>query len=87
MGKYGSFPGAKGRVVRKILQRHCGDPLKNSQGRKAGKGSHERYRSPYTGTVITWSFKDSADVDNGIVKKTLVKQLGLSEEEAREALK
>ena len=86
MGKYGPFPGAKGRAVRKILEQHCGDPVK-IRGRKAGKGSHLRYQSPYTGLRITWSPKDSEDVDNGVIKRTLVKQLGLTEEEAREALK
>lgn len=87
LGKYGPFPGAKGRVVRKILQHYCGDPIRNSQGRKAGKGSHLKFKSPRTDSMITFSYKDSDDIQSGILKKMLIKQLGLTEEEAREELK
>lgn len=87
MGKNGPFPGAKGKTVRKIIERHCGSPVTNPRGRKSGKGSHLKFKNPRTGRMIIFSYRDGDDIHSGIVRKFLMQDLQLTEEEARKELK
>lgn len=77
---------AKGKTVRKILERHCGDAITDPRGRRSGKGSHAKFRNPKTGRMIIFSFRDGDDIQSGIVRNFLIKDLRLTEEEARKEL-
>ncbi|WP_209910526.1 type II toxin-antitoxin system HicA family toxin [Paeniglutamicibacter psychrophenolicus] len=51
-----------------------------------GKGSHDVMSC--TGRPnITWAFHASKEVTGGLVKKVLMKEIGLTREEAKEALR
>ena len=68
------FPTCSSRTLEKIIKKYCGKHLRQN-------GSHRVYRSPITGNNFTFP-KRSKAFKTATVKKILVKDLGLSEEEA-----
>jgi predicted RNA binding protein YcfA (HicA-like mRNA interferase family) len=74
------FPAMKARVLLRILER---GPLSYRVVRQTG--SHRRMRSPCH-PPLTYAFHASDTVPGGVVRKILVRDIGLSEAEARELL-
>lgn len=70
------FPTCSHKTLEKIIKRHCGKHLRQ-------KGSHRVYKSPYTGTPFTFPTR-SKDFKTATVRNILVRDLGLSEEQAKE---
>lgn len=78
---YRVFPSMKGSQLLRILLRK---PLSYEVVRQSG--SHRRLESPNGYPPLTFSFRDSATVAPGLVRKILVKDIGLDEQEALELL-
>jgi predicted RNA binding protein YcfA (HicA-like mRNA interferase family) len=74
----GDFPAMKARQVRRVLERLGYVAVRTA-------GSHRRMecngRPP-----LTISFHDGDEVPGGLVRRILVKQVGLTVDEAKEAL-
>ena len=79
MGKDGRFPNRTGKEMKRILRRLCGPPVREN-------GSHQLYRLSATGGQTMFSYHDSATVNGGIVRQILVRDLHLTQEEARKEL-
>jgi len=75
------FPALKPQQLLAILQR---EPLRYEIVRQ--KGSHRRLRSRNGRPDIGFSFHDRTTIPPGLVKKVLVGDVGLSEDEARKLL-
>ena len=72
------FPSRKARELRRVLARA---PLSYRSKRSPG-GSHIRLTSAAGYPELTWAHHDRATLPPGLVRKILVEQVGLSEEEA-----
>lgn len=68
------FPTCSYRKTESIVRKYAGDPIRSS-------GSHFTYRSPITGKNFTLP-RRAKDFKTATVKKILVKDLGLTEEQA-----
>lgn len=75
------FPSIKGRELLRILTR---EPLAYRVVRQ--RGSHRRLASTMGYPSLTFSFHDSATIPPGLVRKILIKDVGLTEEEALKLL-
>jgi len=75
------FPSMKARALRRVLGRR---PLSYSSDRSAG--SHEALTSDAGYPPLTFAFHDGDTIAPGLVRKILVKDVGLSVEEARRLL-
>ena len=75
------YPALKGQQLLAILLR---EPLAYVVVRQ--KGSHRRLRSSNGHPEIGFSFHDGATISGSLVRKILVADVGLSEEEARKLL-
>jgi predicted RNA binding protein YcfA (HicA-like mRNA interferase family) len=74
------FPSMKAKRLLAVLER---EPLKYEVARQSG--SHRRMRSP-DHPPLTFAFHDGATIPGGLVRKILVRDVGLDEEEARKLL-
>ena len=70
----------KAKGLLRILERR---PLSYRVVRRAG--SHRRLKSP-THPSVTYAFHDNATIPGGVVRKILVRDVGLGEDEARKLL-
>lgn len=68
------FPTCSYRKLRKIIEKYADGPLRS-------KGSHEIFRSRITGKNFTFPRRDK-DFKTATVRNILVKQLGLTQEQA-----
>lgn len=75
------FPSMKGRQLLKVL---TGEPLGYEVVRQ--RGSHRRLESKRGYPSLTFAFHNSATIPPGLVRKILTKDVGLSEQEARDLL-
>lgn len=76
----GQFPTMKARRLLAILERK---PLSYRVSRQSG--SHRRMEAPGR-PPLTFAFHDSATIPSGLVRKVLVRDVGLAEDEARKLL-
>lgn len=74
------FPSVKARRLLAVLERQ---PLGYEVVRQSG--SHRRMQSP-DHPPLTFAFHDGATIPAGLVRKILIKDVGLDEEEARKLL-
>jgi predicted RNA binding protein YcfA (HicA-like mRNA interferase family) len=74
------FPSMKAKRLLAVLER---EPLGYEVARQSG--SHRRMRSP-DHPPLTFAFHDGATIPGGLVRKILVRDVGLDEEEARKLL-
>jgi predicted RNA binding protein YcfA (HicA-like mRNA interferase family) len=74
------FPTMKAKRLLAILERK---PLGYRVSRQAG--SHRRMEAPGR-PPLTFAFHDNATVPSGLVRKVLVRDVGLAEDEARKLL-
>ena len=74
------FPSMKAKRLLAVLERQ---PLGYEVVRQSG--SHRRMQSPGH-PPLTFAFHDGATIPAGLVRKILVKDVGLDEEEARKLL-
>jgi predicted RNA binding protein YcfA (HicA-like mRNA interferase family) len=73
------FPSMKGKALRRLLERA---PL-SYMGPSTGSGSsHTKLVSTSGYPDLLFSFHDNADIAPGLVRKILVKDVGLTEDEA-----
>ncbi|WP_420852445.1 type II toxin-antitoxin system HicA family toxin [Pseudonocardia alaniniphila] len=70
------WPSLRGRRMRAILERLCGDPVRR-------EGSHCTFRSPKTGELFTFAYHDNREIRGHMVRRILVVDVGLKTEEAR----
>jgi predicted RNA binding protein YcfA (HicA-like mRNA interferase family) len=75
------FPALKAAQLMSVLQR---EPLAYEIVRQ--RGSHRRLRSRNGHPDLGFSFHASASIPGGLVRKVLVGEVGLSEDEARSLL-
>lgn len=73
------FPALSGAALRRLLVVLCGPP-------ERGRGSHQTFRSR-AGTPFTYAFHDRKEVTGSIVRRILVNDVGLSEDEALHAVR
>lgn len=76
----GQFPSMKAKRLLAVLERR---PLAYRVTRQAG--SHRRMEAPGRPS-LTFAFHDNATVPAGLVRKILVRDIGLAEDEARKLL-
>ncbi len=74
------FPSIKAKRLLAVLERA---PLGYRVARQSG--SHRRMESP-TYPPLTFAFHDKATIPSGLVRKILVKDVGLADDQARELL-
>lgn len=74
------FPSIKAKRLLAVLEK---EPLNYEVARQSG--SHRRMRSPGH-PPLTFAFHDGATIPGGLVRKILVRDVGLDEEEARKLL-
>jgi predicted RNA binding protein YcfA (HicA-like mRNA interferase family) len=74
------FPTMKAKRLLAILERK---PLSYHVSRQSG--SHRRMEAPGR-PPLTFAFHDNATVPSGLVRKVLVRDVGLAEDEARKLL-
>lgn len=77
--RYVDFPSLKARQLLAILER---EPLAYECVRQ--RGSHRRLVSRNSHPPLTFSFHDRVTIPPGLVRKILVKDVGLTEDEAAE---
>jgi predicted RNA binding protein YcfA (HicA-like mRNA interferase family) len=76
----GQFPTMKAKRLLAVLER---EPLNYRVSRQSG--SHRRMEAPGR-PPLTFAFHDRATVPSGLVRKVLVRDVGLAEDEARKLL-
>ena len=76
------FPSLKARELRRVLARA---PLSYQAKRSTG-GSHTVLKSATGHPDLLWSFHDGHTLAPGLVRKILVRDVGLSEQQARDLL-
>ena len=76
----GQFPTMKAKRLLAALER---EPLNYRVSRQSG--SHRRMEAPGR-PPLTFAFHDSATIPSGLVRKVLVRDVGLAEDEARKLL-
>ncbi|MFP5387744.1 MAG: type II toxin-antitoxin system HicA family toxin [Thermoleophilia bacterium] len=76
----GQFPTMKAKRLLAVLER---EPLNYRVSRQSG--SHRRMEAPGR-PPLTFAFHDSATIPSGLVRKVLVRDVGLAEDEARKLL-
>lgn len=69
------FPSLKAKALEKIIESVCGAPVRQT-------GSHRQYRSPNGGT-FTYAFHGSDTVGPALVRRILVRDVGLTMDEAK----
>lgn len=74
------FPTMKAKRLLAVLER---EPLNYRVSRQSG--SHRRMEAPGR-PPLTFAFHDRATVPSGLVRKVLVRDVGLAEDEARKLL-
>lgn len=75
------FPSMKGSKLLQVLTR---EPLSYDIARQ--RGSHRQLRSRNGYPPLTFAFRDGATIAPGLVRKILVKDVGLDEQEALDIL-
>jgi predicted RNA binding protein YcfA (HicA-like mRNA interferase family) len=68
------WPSKRGGDLARIIEKHCGKPLRQ-------KGSHRRYKGRTR--RFTFAYHDGADVTGNNVRRILLEDVGLTEDEAR----
>jgi predicted RNA binding protein YcfA (HicA-like mRNA interferase family) len=76
----GQFPSVKAKHLLATLERK---PLGYRVARQTG--SHRRLEAPDR-PPLTFAFHDNATIPSGLVRKILIKDIGLGEDEARKLL-
>jgi predicted RNA binding protein YcfA (HicA-like mRNA interferase family) len=76
----GQFPTMKAKRLLAVLER---EPLNYRVSRQSG--SHRRMKAPGR-PPLTFAFHDKATVPSGLVRKVLVRDIGLAEDEVRKLL-
>lgn len=76
----GQFPTMKAKRLLAVLER---EPLNYRVSRQSG--SHRRMEAPGR-PPLTFAFHDKATIPSGLVRKVLVRDAGLAEDEARKLL-
>jgi predicted RNA binding protein YcfA (HicA-like mRNA interferase family) len=74
------FPSIKAKRLLSVLER---EPLNYRVSRQSG--SHRRMEAPGR-PPLTFAFHDKATIPSGLVRKVLVRDAGLAEDEARKLL-
>jgi predicted RNA binding protein YcfA (HicA-like mRNA interferase family) len=74
------FPSIKAKRLLALLER---EPLNYRVSRQSG--SHRRMEAPGR-PPLTFAFHDKATIPSGLVRKVLVRDIGLAEDEARKLL-
>lgn len=74
------FPTMKAKRLLAVLER---EPLNYRVSRQSG--SHRRMEAPGR-PPLTFAFHDKATIPSGLVRKVLVRDVGLAEDEARKLL-
>ena len=74
------FPTMKAKRLLAVLER---EPLNYRVSRQSG--SHRRMEAPGRPS-LTFAFHDKATIPSGLVRKVLVKDVGLAEDDARKLL-
>lgn len=73
------WPSLRGREMKAILTRLCGPPVYG--------GKHPKFRNPTTGQLFPFGYHDQRDIRGDQVRRILVTDVGLTPEEAREAIR
>lgn len=68
------FPTCSSKQLLKIIKKHCGEPIRKN-------GSHQTFHSPYTKKNFTFAPRKK-DFKSGLVRKILIQDIGLTEEQA-----
>jgi predicted RNA binding protein YcfA (HicA-like mRNA interferase family) len=76
----GQFPSMKAKRLLAVLERK---PLGYRVARQSG--SHRRVEAPGRPS-LTFAFHDNATIPSGLVRKILIKDIGLADDEARKLL-
>ena len=76
----GQFPTMKAKRLLAVLER---EPLNYRVSRQSG--SHRRMEAPGR-PPLTFAFHDGTTVPSGLVRKVLVRDIGLAEDEARKLI-
>jgi len=71
-----SFPSLKAKDLERIIEAVCGAPVRQA-------GSHKQYRSPNGGGTFTYGFHGSDTVSPHMVRRILLRDLGLTKDEAK----
>lgn len=69
-----SWPSVRAADLVRIIERHCGPPIRQ-------RGSHRRYKG--NDAEFTFAYHDSVEITGNIVRRVLVSNVGLSAREAR----
>ena len=75
----GQFPSLKARQLRRVLERK---PFEYGAASSGSGGSHNVLTSPNDYPTLLWSFHDNQTLAPGLVRKILVKDVGLSVDRA-----
>lgn len=70
------WPSLRGRQMRAILRRLCGEPIRQD-------GSHCVFVSPKTGEQFLYGYHDNREIRGHMVRRILLVDVGLSVHEAR----
>lgn len=65
----------RGAKLARIVEKHCGAYIRRS-------GSHRRYKGRHK--EFTFSYHDRAEVSGNNVRRVLIEDIGLTDDEARE---
>lgn len=67
-------PSVRASDLVRIIERHCGPPIRQN-------GSHRRYKG--NDAEFTFAYHDRVEINGNIVRRVLVKDVGLSAQDAR----
>jgi predicted RNA binding protein YcfA (HicA-like mRNA interferase family) len=65
----------RGAALARIIEKHCGQPIRQ-------RGSHRRFQG--RAVKFTFTYHDGAEVSGNNVRRILLEDVGLDEDEARE---
>jgi hypothetical protein len=68
------WPSMRGRALRRIIEKHCGSPIRH--------GKHPFYQGKTK--RFAYGYHDNDDVTGNQVRRILIEDVGLTEDEARE---
>lgn len=67
------WPSMRGRALERIIKKHCGPAIRH--------GKHPIYQGQHK--PFSYGYHDNADVTGNQVRRVLVEDVGLTEDEAR----
>ncbi|GAA1482580.1 hypothetical protein GCM10009624_30200 [Gordonia sinesedis] len=69
-----SWPSMRASELIRVIERHCGPPIRQ-------RGSHRRYKGK--DAEFTFAYHDGVEVTGNMVRRVLVKDVGLTAHDAR----